>query len=51
VFEVGRRVVLRAKSTRGSRFKRWSGACRGTRVCVVRMNSGRAVRAQFVRKR
>ena len=51
VFRVGSRVALRAKAARGWRFKRWSGACRGAHVCVVRMNSGRAVRAQFVRKR
>lgn len=45
------RVRLRPKARKGARFKRWSGACRGTRGCVVRMNRARAVRAVFVRKR
>jgi hypothetical protein len=45
------RVRLRPKARKGARFKRWSGACRGTRGCVVRMNRARAVRAGFVQKR
>jgi hypothetical protein len=44
------RVRLRPKAWRGARFKRWSGACRGTRGCVVRMRRARAVRATFVRR-
>jgi hypothetical protein len=45
------RVRLKPKARRGARFKRWSGACRGTRGCVVRMNRARSVRATFVRRR
>jgi hypothetical protein len=45
------RVSLRPKARTGARFKRWSGACRGTRGCIVRMNRARSVRATFVRRR
>ncbi len=44
------RVRLRPKARKGARFKRWSGACRGSRACVVRMSRARVVWASFARK-
>ena len=45
------RVVLRAVPAAGWRFKRWSGACRGTRTtCAVPMSAATSARATFVRR-
>jgi Divergent InlB B-repeat domain len=42
-------VRVRAVATKGWRFVRWSGACRGRGVCSVRLNQNRAVGAVFQR--
>ena len=42
---------LRAVPATGWRFVRWSGACRGTRACVVAATAPRAVTATFARRR
>jgi List-Bact-rpt repeat protein len=46
----GTTVALRATPARGMRFVRWSGACRGRRVCVLRLRSAKTVRASFARR-
>lgn len=43
----GTRVRLKATPSRGSRFVRWSGACSGTRKCVITVTGDAAVRAEF----
>ena len=48
-FSRGARVVLRARPAKGARFSGWGGACKGTRVCSVSMNTDRVVRARFRR--
>jgi hypothetical protein len=42
-------VRVRAAATRGWRFVRWSGACRGRGACSVRLSENRAVGAAFQR--
>ena len=42
---------LRAVPTKGWRFAGWSGACRGTKTCVVTATAARAVTATFARRR
>jgi hypothetical protein len=43
----GTLVTLTATPASGSRFAGWSGACSGTRSCVVTMNSDQTVTAAF----
>jgi sugar lactone lactonase YvrE/uncharacterized surface protein with fasciclin (FAS1) repeats len=47
VFNTGTTVTLKATPALGSYFLGWSGACRGTRDCTVRMTEVRNVIAQF----
>jgi hypothetical protein len=42
-------VRVRAVATKGWRFLRWSGACRGRGVCSVRLSQNRAVGVVFQR--
>jgi hypothetical protein len=46
-FILGTRVKIRPAAAPGSRFAGWSGACRGTRSCTIRMHSARWVTAIF----
>ena len=41
----------RAVPTKGWRFTGWSGACRGTKACVVIATAPRAVTATVARRR
>lgn len=41
------RVTLKAKPDPGSIFSGWSGACRGTKPCTVRMDTAKTVSAIF----
>ena len=43
-------VRLTAKAAKGYRFAGWSGACRGTKACAVKLDGAKSVRAGF-RKR
>jgi hypothetical protein len=43
-------VRLRAEAAPGWRLARWSGACSGTRACVVRADRDRTATAFFVRR-
>ena len=48
----GTPLTLRAVPTKGWRFTRWSGACRGTRkVCRPATDFALSVRATFVKTR
>jgi hypothetical protein len=47
-YAYGTSVTLKAKAAKGSRFSGWSGACKGSKSCKVRTNSGITVRARFV---
>lgn len=47
----GTSVALKAKAAKGSRFTRWSGACKGTRVCRMKLTGDVTVRAKFVLRR
>ncbi len=40
-YRVGDRVVLRARPQRGASFAGWSGACRGTGTCAIRLRARR----------
>jgi Divergent InlB B-repeat domain len=48
-FVAGTIVTLTASANAGSKFVGWSGACSGTRSCVVRMSITRKVKATFTR--
>ena len=48
---VGTVVTLTATPATGSTFTGWSGACRGTGTCTVRMNGNVKVKAVFTIKR
>jgi hypothetical protein len=43
----GTTVRLKAKPAKGSRFVRWSGACKGTGRCTIAVTADVAVRALF----
>ena len=43
-------VRLRAAASPGFRFAGWTGSCRGTGPCVVKLSRDRSVRATFRRK-
>ena len=47
LFDLGLSVTLVARSTAGSRFAGWKGACSGTAPCVVRLDAARSVVASF----
>jgi hypothetical protein len=49
-FAANSTVRLTAKAAKGYRFGGWSGACKGTKACAVRLTSAKSVRATF-RKR
>ena len=49
-FKADSSVRLRASASPGFRFVAWTGACRGSGPCVVKMSVNRSVRATF-RKR
>ncbi|MEP6978423.1 MAG: hypothetical protein ABI948_10265 [Thermoleophilia bacterium] len=49
-FAAGSTVRLTAKASKGYRFSGWSGACRGTKPCAVKLDSAKSARATF-RKR
>jgi len=46
-FGYGTTVVLRAKPAKGSRFVRWSGACKGAGKCSIATTAGVKVGAKF----
>jgi len=48
-FDANTVVTLRAKSEVGTTFSGWSGACTGTDVCVVTMDSAKSVTATLDR--
>jgi Divergent InlB B-repeat domain len=48
-FAFSRSVRLSAKPAKGWRFTGWSGDCRGTTSCVVKMSKASLVRASFRR--
>jgi hypothetical protein len=49
-FKADSSVRLRPKPAAGFRFVSWTGACRGTGACVVKMSQNRSVKATFRRK-
>ena len=49
-FRADSSVRLRAAAFPGFRFAGWTGSCRGTRPCIVKLNRNRTVRATFRRK-
>jgi Divergent InlB B-repeat domain len=49
-FRADSSVRLRAAASPGFRFAGWTGSCRGTRACVVKLSRDRTVRATFRRK-
>lgn len=49
-FAAGSTVRLSTKASKGYRFAGWSGACKGTKGCAVKLDSAKSVRATF-RKR
>ena len=48
VYENGTAVTLTASSHSDSYFAGWSGACSGTEICTIGMNSDTAVTADFI---
>jgi hypothetical protein len=46
----GTSVTLKAKAAAGSKFSGFSGACKGTRSCKVKLTGDAAVKAKFVLK-
>ena len=49
-FRADSSVRLRAAASPGFRFVGWTGSCRGTGPCVVKLSRDRSVRATFRRK-
>jgi hypothetical protein len=47
-YAYGTSVTLKAKAARGSKFSRWSGACKGSHLCKVTTNDDVTVKAKFV---
>ena len=43
------RVTVMASPAEGRQFSQWTGDCSGSGACVVTMNSGKSVTAEFVR--
>jgi hypothetical protein len=50
-FAANSTVRLTAKASKGYRFAGWSGACKGTKACAVRLSSAKSVRATFRKRR
>jgi len=50
-YAYGTVVTLKAKAAKGSKFSRWSGACKGSRRCKVTTTDDLSVKAKFVRRR
>jgi hypothetical protein len=46
-YAYGTSVTLKAKAAKGSRFVRWSGACKGAGRCTVKTNASATVNAMF----
>jgi hypothetical protein len=49
-FKANSSIRLRAAASPGFRFAGWTGSCRGTGPCIVKLNRDRTVRATFRRK-
>jgi hypothetical protein len=49
-FRADSNVRLRATAAPGFRFVSWTGACRGTGPCVVKLSANRSVKATFRRR-
>jgi Divergent InlB B-repeat domain len=49
-FKADSSIRLRAAALPGFRFAGWTGSCRGTRPCIVKLNRDRTVRAMFRRR-
>jgi hypothetical protein len=49
-FTADSNVRLRPSAAAGFRFVSWSGACKGSGACVVKMSANRSVKATFRRK-
>ena len=49
-FRADSSIRLRAAASPGFRFAGWTGSCRGTKPCIVKLNRNRTVRATFRRK-
>jgi List-Bact-rpt repeat protein len=49
-FRADSSVRLRAVAFPGFRFAGWTGSCRGTKPCIVKLTRNRSVRATFRRK-
>jgi hypothetical protein len=47
-YAYGTSVTLKAKAAKGSKFSRWSGACKGSHRCKVTTNDSVMVKAKFV---
>jgi Divergent InlB B-repeat domain/PASTA domain len=47
-YAYGTSVTLKAKPAKGSRFKRWSGACKGTGKCTITVTDNVRVGASFI---
>jgi hypothetical protein len=47
-YAYGTSVTLKAKPAKGSRFSRWSGACKGTGKCTIAVTDNVKVAASFV---
>jgi len=48
-YRVGSQVVLRATASKGWRFVRWQGACKGVGTCTLHVVANAVVRATFRR--
>ena len=49
-FRADSNIRLRAAASPGFRFAGWTGSCRGTTPCIVKLNRNRTVRATFRRR-
>ena len=49
-YAYGTSVTLKAKASKGSKFSRWSGACKGTGSCTVTTTDNLSVNAKFTLK-
>ena len=49
-FKADSSIRLRAAALPGFRFAGWTGSCRGTKPCIVKLNRNRTVRATFRRR-
>jgi len=49
-YAYGTAVTLKAKASKGSKFSRWSGACKGSGKCTITTTDNVTVNAKFVHK-